>query len=307
MAWVRAVFRDKTVWAEVDSLGRPCAPDRKIPIRFGPAEGAKIYLAGLDNVRFADDCRAEHLPPGAVADLPRTAAAAAADAAPATGAPLSASPEAQAPEVQAPEAQAPRPAAGVPLRPPAPPPARLAAMAQAALPLAPPAAPAAAPAAAPVSAPAVPGSFVPAGVSRETPIRAWTDGACSGNPGPAGAGMLIEIPGQPRIERARALGHSTNNVGELTGILMALEVLEEQGIAPAVPVVVYTDSQYARGVLSLGWKANANPALIADIRVRLRARPGVTLEWVRGHANNAGNERADVLARRGAEESARRR
>lgn len=123
---------------------------------------------------------------------------------------------------------------------------------------------------------------------------AFTDGACSGNPGPAGSGVLLMAPGgaSPR-EGYAYLGIGTNNVAELTAILMAAEAVPDD-----VPLVIQTDSQYAIGVLAKGWKAKANQELIARIKATLaRREPAATLLYVPGHAGVAGNERADELAR----------
>jgi ribonuclease HI len=137
-------------------------------------------------------------------------------------------------------------------------------------------------------------------------VRCFTDGACTGNPGPAGSGLLVKFPDGRVVERHRALGFSTNNVGELTAIDMALDELDAAGLPAAGVAVIFSDSQYAKGVLTQGWKAKANVELIAGIRARLRARPGVSLQWVAGHVGLAENERADALARKGVEESRRR-
>ena len=120
---------------------------------------------------------------------------------------------------------------------------------------------------------------------------AYTDGACSGNPGPAGCGVRVEYTDGKTVESVDYLGTATNNVGELTGVLRALEM-----VPPAKSLVVYTDSQYAIGVLQKGWKAKANVELIAKIRAAMKGRP-VELRYVKGHAGHPGNERADVLAR----------
>jgi ribonuclease HI len=97
-----------------------------------------------------------------------------------------------------------------------------------------------------------------------------------------------------------ALGQATNNVGELAAIGLALELLDEAGVPPEHPVAAYSDSSYARGVLTQGWKAKANQARIAQIREALKARPGLALHWVAGHVGIDGNERADQLANMGA-------
>ncbi|MEN9786048.1 MAG: hypothetical protein RLZZ299_1312 [Pseudomonadota bacterium] len=138
-------------------------------------------------------------------------------------------------------------------------------------------------------------------------ILAFTDGACTGNPGPAGSGVVVRHPDGRTEERHRALGVATNNIGELTAIAMALELLDAADVPPRAPVALFTDSTYAIGVLQKGWKAKANPELIAGIREALRRRPGVVLHWVAGHVGVAENERADALARRGVEESRARR
>lgn len=136
-------------------------------------------------------------------------------------------------------------------------------------------------------------------------IQCFTDGACVGNPGPAGSGLVVKFPDGTRVERYRALGLATNNIGELTAIEMALDELAAAAVDSAAAVVVFSDSQYARGVLTLGWKAKANVSLIAGIRAKLRERPGVSLQWVAGHVGIAENERADALAGRGVEDSRR--
>ncbi len=122
---------------------------------------------------------------------------------------------------------------------------------------------------------------------------AYTDGACSGNPGPAGAGVVLLGPNKEIVEGYEYLGLQTNNVGELVGIERALDLFPED----AGEVTVYTDSQYAIGVLSKGWKAKANVALIARIREKLKARTKVHLVYVRGHTGVVYNEKADELAR----------
>lgn len=123
-------------------------------------------------------------------------------------------------------------------------------------------------------------------------IIVYADGACSGNPGPAGLGVVI-LDGTTRRELSEYLGRGTNNIAELTAILRAAEALagrEEH-------VRVFTDSSYAIGVLTKGWKAKANPELIADVKRALAGLPDVELHYVPGHAGVALNEAADQLAR----------
>jgi ribonuclease HI len=121
---------------------------------------------------------------------------------------------------------------------------------------------------------------------------AYTDGACTGNPGPAGSGWIVVAPGAKGPKEAyEFLGEATNNVAELTAIWRAVQVVPKDE-----PAVVHTDSQYAIGVLAKGWKAKANTELIGQIRAELRGR-NVRFVYVKGHAGIPLNERADELAR----------
>jgi len=130
------------------------------------------------------------------------------------------------------------------------------------------------------------------GIPRDAWI-AYTDGACSGNPGPAGSGVVLVEPGGKMHEGLEYLGEATNNVAELTAILRALEWTP----ADAPAVIVNTDSKYAIGVLQLGWKAKVNHELIARTKRAMEARSGVRLVYVPGHQGVPLNERADELAR----------
>lgn len=128
------------------------------------------------------------------------------------------------------------------------------------------------------------------------PEGAWTvyaDGACSGNPGPAGLGIVLIAPdGKTRVEGYEYLGRATNNVAELTAILRAAEIVPR-----GAPFVLHTDSQYSIGVLTKGWKAKANRELIANVKSALSSRDDYRLVYVPGHAGVELNERADELAR----------
>lgn len=131
----------------------------------------------------------------------------------------------------------------------------------------------------------------------------FTDGACKGNPGPAGAGCVVKLPDGSTHEDWRALGQGTNNVGELTAIGMALDIIEHQGFDGTVHVL--TDSQYSLGVLTQGWKAKANKELISSVKDKILRRD-VTVHWIAGHVGIPENERADALANRGVDESRRK-
>ncbi|MDP9034943.1 MAG: reverse transcriptase-like protein [Myxococcota bacterium] len=121
--------------------------------------------------------------------------------------------------------------------------------------------------------------------------EAFTDGACWGNPGPAGSGIVLVSPDGKMHEGWEYLGEATNNVAELTAILRALEWIPQQARA----IVVHTDSQYAIGVLQKGWKAKANQDLVARAKKLVVGR-GARLVYVPGHQGVALNERADTLA-----------
>jgi len=141
-------------------------------------------------------------------------------------------------------------------------------------------------------------------------IVAFTDGACSGNPGPGGWGVLLQAREGGDVVRERELkggeAGTTNNRMELMAAIAALEALSR----PA-RVRVVTDSNYLRGGVTEwihGWKRNGwktagrKPVKNEDLWRRLdaaQARHEVHWEWVRGHAGHAENERADALARAG--------
>jgi ribonuclease HI len=131
--------------------------------------------------------------------------------------------------------------------------------------------------------------------TQAAPGRGWiayTDGACSGNPGPAGCGAVLVSPEGKVSEGYDYLGEATNNVAELTAILRALEWTPRQ----AEGMVIHTDSQYAIGVLQKGWRAKANQDLVLRTKEGVQARRA-RLVYVPGHSGVPLNERADELAR----------
>jgi len=134
-------------------------------------------------------------------------------------------------------------------------------------------------------------ALAPGAVPKDA-FTVYADGACSGNPGPAGLGIVIVAPDGKIAEGYEYLGVGTNNVAELTAILRAAEIVPD-----AAAAVVHTDSQYAIGVLSKGWKAKANQELVAGVKSALGKRTGWRLVYVPGHAGVPLNERADELAR----------
>ena len=124
------------------------------------------------------------------------------------------------------------------------------------------------------------------------PIHVWTDGACTGNPGPAGLGVVI-VDGEKREEISEFLGQGTNNIAELTAILRGLERVEDK----ARPVVVYSDSAYSIGLLTQAWKAKKNVELVEKLRATCREFKDLRFVKVAGHAGIPLNERVDQLAR----------
>lgn len=136
-------------------------------------------------------------------------------------------------------------------------------------------------------------------------VEIFTDGACSGNPGPGGWGAILRF-GEVMRELSGGEPETTNNRMELTAAIQALSALKEP-----VAVDLYTDSSYVRdGILGwiAGWKRNGwrtadrKPVKNVELWQELDAatrRHDVTWHWVRGHAGHAENERADELARMG--------
>ena len=122
-------------------------------------------------------------------------------------------------------------------------------------------------------------------------IFIYTDGASSGNPGPSGIGILLRFKDHEK-EISRNIGEATNNIAELEAIKTALLELKHYNY----PVRVFTDSSYACGVLTLGWKARKNKELINSIKKLISKFSNLKLIKVKGHNGFAGNEKADFLA-----------
>ena len=140
------------------------------------------------------------------------------------------------------------------------------------------------------------------------PVEIYTDGACSGNPGPGGWGAILLWRGKER-EIWGGEPDTTNNRMELTAAIKALESLNRR-----VSAVLYTDSKYVKdGITSwiIGWKAHnwkttaKKPVKNVDLWQALDdavSKHDVEWRWVKGHAGHLENERADELARRGVDE-----
>lgn len=145
----------------------------------------------------------------------------------------------------------------------------------------------------------------------EKTVYLFTDGACKGNPGAGGWGVLLRY-GEHEKELFGGEAQTTNNRMELTAVLSGLKTLNRP-----CDVVICTDSQYVKNGMESwihnwkknGWKtAGRQPVKNADLWQQLDeqvARHRVRWQWVKGHAGHAENERADALANRGAEQALR--
>lgn len=142
------------------------------------------------------------------------------------------------------------------------------------------------------------------------PVNMYTDGACKGNPGPGGWGVLLQ---SGRHEKALFGGeaNTTNNRMELRAVIEGLQALKRP-----CHVTLYLDSQYVRQGITAwihnwkkkGWKtADNKPVKNAELWQQLDAlvQQGphhITWEWIKGHAGNPGNEKADALANQGVQQ-----
>ncbi|MGD9134594.1 MAG: ribonuclease H [Desulfobacterales bacterium] len=122
-------------------------------------------------------------------------------------------------------------------------------------------------------------------------IRVYTDGASSGNPGPAGIGVVLRF-GKYEKEISEYIGLATNNIAELRAIQAGLLAVKKTDLS----VRIFTDSRYAHGLLALGWKAKANNELVQSIKKTMKKFKNLEIVKVKGHAGDKGNERADFLA-----------
>jgi len=122
-------------------------------------------------------------------------------------------------------------------------------------------------------------------------ICVFTDGASSGNPGPSGIGVLLRF-GEHEKEISKFIGEATNNIAELKAIQAGLSALKN----PDIPVRLFTDSNYAYGLLVLKWKARKNQQLVESIRQMMTRYKDLKIIKVKGHAGHPGNEKADFLA-----------
>jgi len=146
----------------------------------------------------------------------------------------------------------------------------------------------------------------------ENTVVVYTDGACSGNPGPGGWGALLQYKGQVK-ELCGGELETTNNRMEMTAAIEAIRALKRRSV-----VELHTDSNYLKDGITKwldGWKRNGwktaarQPVKNQDLWLALDeavSRHEIHWKWVRGHAGDPGNERADKLANKGMEEFKKR-
>ena len=139
-----------------------------------------------------------------------------------------------------------------------------------------------------------------------TIVTVYTDGACSGNPGPGGWGVLIVTGASENIELNGGEKHTTNNRMELKAVIMALKEIDLGN-----EITIITDSSYVQKGISewiLKWKqngwrsSNRKPVKNKDLWVDLddiSSKFIIKWEWIKGHSGDPGNERADYLANKG--------
>ena len=136
-------------------------------------------------------------------------------------------------------------------------------------------------------------------------INVYTDGACSGNPGIGGWGVVILIPNREPVYINGGLQETTNNQMELTATIKALQYFKDKQ-----KINIYTDSQYVmNGINSwiINWKNNGwktaskktvkNKELWLSLDIEI-AKHNINWHWIKGHAGNINNEKADFLARK---------
>jgi ribonuclease HI len=128
-------------------------------------------------------------------------------------------------------------------------------------------------------------------VDPEKNVLVFTDGAASGNPGPAGIGVVLRYKDHLKTA-SKFIGIATNNEAELQAVKEGLSMVTRRDL----PVRVCTDSEYVRGLLAENWKAKANAVLVYEIRQMLKKFSDIQIVRVPGHSDVEENELADSLA-----------
>ncbi len=137
-------------------------------------------------------------------------------------------------------------------------------------------------------------------------VDIYTDGACKGNPGKGGYGIIMEWVGKPYVkEFSRGFRKTTNNRMELLAVIVALEQLKKDGLE----VDIYSDSKYVVDAVSKGWvfgwqkkgfQGKKNPDLWRRF-LKVYRKHNVRFHWIKGHNEHPQNERCDALAVKAAE------
>ena len=135
-------------------------------------------------------------------------------------------------------------------------------------------------------------------------IKVYTDGSCKPtNPGPAGFGYVILVDGEVLSSGGDFIGSGTNNIAEVKAIQYSLTLLKSVGFEKE-SISLYTDSQYAVGLFTKGWKPRANVELINSVKEQLKDFSNLEIVWVRGHNGDQYNEMADSLAKKAIDSNA---
>ena len=123
-------------------------------------------------------------------------------------------------------------------------------------------------------------------------VELYADGACSGNPGPAGIGVVLKS-GKHRKELGTAIGEATNNIAELRAVIEGIKLLKT---LEQTELVIYTDSQLVEGLLTKNWNPKANQELINEMKGLVQKCRSFKVVKVKGHNGVPENEACHILA-----------
>ncbi len=123
-------------------------------------------------------------------------------------------------------------------------------------------------------------------------VELFADGACSGNPGPAGIGVVLKSNGL-RKEFSRTIGEATNNIAEIQAVIDGIKLLK---MPSQTEVTIYTDSQLVHGLLSKNWTAKCNVGLVNEMKMLTQQCQKFTVVKVKGHNGIPENEACHILA-----------
>jgi len=123
-------------------------------------------------------------------------------------------------------------------------------------------------------------------------VKVYTDGACIGNPGPMGVGIMLECDGH-RLKTGKYVGQGTNNRAEIIAVIEAFKTIKRKDIH----VILHTDSQLVYGYLTEGWKAKKNKELVEEMKKLATQFAKFEVVKVKAHADDPLNNEVDKLAR----------